>query len=544
MCSNEQSILLKRGLPAAGALLILTALFGLFEHFLAQNLAQLQQGLERTHERITDEIRHATHAVDALHYAVTDELSEPSLPMDETKVKTAYLDKARHNALYSCSEEEAKQRKAPAYNILIFNPLPHDTALRQEIEQEWLKLIGVAPFFSMVEAWFPQFSWSYFVSVKGFTLLVPGVCPDDFDFSIPGFEFDFYKLGTSEKNPKRKLFFTPVYIDQLGKGPMVTVGKPVYIQGVFRGVVDLDVTLSYLSRLLAQESFDARDQAVITNSQGQVVGASQFYNQRIKDEVVMSDNLVPSSILSMTGSQLLQEIEGYYAFKVPLPHEFNLIYWVPKAVVWEKTGWQLFPVVVVLLLIVVLIKSLIRVRRERLNFKELSMTDPLTKAYNRRFFHEMGDKAFLQTQRERKPIAVLMLDIDHFKQVNDTYGHEVGDEVLRGLVKMLEQTLRRSDLFARFGGEEFCILLENVSEQGARQVAQNIRQKFSQLTFKANQETFKVTLSIGVAYGQGESLKQMILVADDALYQAKEKGRNQVVVFRVKEANGASVELA
>ena len=158
-------------------------------------------------------------------------------------------------------------------------------------------------------------------------------------------------------------------------------------------------------------------------------------------------------------------------------------------------------------------------------------TDPLTGVYNRRHFFELSDRHMRQAARTQQPIAVCMIDIDHFKTINDTHGHEVGDRVLVTVSRLCSESLRPIDLFARMGGEEFALLLPNTSHTEALAVANRIRETLSSLRIGLpDGQSIAVTVSIGVASGFGteETLDQLLRQADARLYTAKQHGRNRV----------------
>jgi len=162
--------------------------------------------------------------------------------------------------------------------------------------------------------------------------------------------------------------------------------------------------------------------------------------------------------------------------------------------------------------------------------KNLANKDFLTGAYNRRYFFDSGTAIFLKEKRKKKPLVVAMLDIDKFKNINDTYGHDVGDVAIKEIKRILDNTLRKSDLMARFGGEEFCILLENISLEDTHKLFERIRQRFESNRIDVGTKTISYTVSIGVQFGLVDSLEEMIRLADEALYFAKENGRNQVKI--------------
>jgi diguanylate cyclase (GGDEF)-like protein len=155
-------------------------------------------------------------------------------------------------------------------------------------------------------------------------------------------------------------------------------------------------------------------------------------------------------------------------------------------------------------------------------------TDGLTGLMNRRYFMDIAEQALDTCRRYGHPCSVLMLDADHFKAINDRYGHPVGDEVLVALARVLRKMLRRSDLIARYGGEEFVMLLPHTSAAAALATAQRLRERCGQLVLSRSEGTVRVTVSIGVAtWVAGESLARMLSRADAALYVAKARGRNQ-----------------
>lgn len=165
--------------------------------------------------------------------------------------------------------------------------------------------------------------------------------------------------------------------------------------------------------------------------------------------------------------------------------------------------------------------------------KESNLRDGLTGLYNRKFLDEFIDHLTRQAVRTKTPYALLMLDIDYFKMVNDTYGHDVGDVIIKGLSDTLRESIRESDLAVRFGGEEFLVMLYNADTAGAMKVAEKIRERFAKRTFTALGESIRKTVSIGVSVypEDADGMWKVIKYADIALYRAKNGGRNQVVRF-------------
>ena len=167
-----------------------------------------------------------------------------------------------------------------------------------------------------------------------------------------------------------------------------------------------------------------------------------------------------------------------------------------------------------------------------------TIKDPLTKLYNRRFLEETLPISIATANRENKKLAFLMIDMDHFKEVNDTYGHKSGDMVLERLAKILKSSVRKNDLIIRYGGEEFLIILQNVkSKEDAIQVAEKIRKSVQNTEMEIEEGVIiKKTISIGLSVYPDNCEKgwECIKYADMALYKAKNSGRNKVVVFDKK----------
>ncbi len=167
---------------------------------------------------------------------------------------------------------------------------------------------------------------------------------------------------------------------------------------------------------------------------------------------------------------------------------------------------------------------------------ESARTDQLTKMYNRKFLEEYITKSFAQAKRNNITYGFLMVDIDYFKMVNDTYGHDVGDEAIRVIAHVIMDSIRESDLAIRFGGEEFVVLLYNTTEEGMMKIAEKIRTRFEKKVIEVGQESFTKTCSVGASYypTDGDTAWKCIKYADMALYEAKESGRNKVVRYTQK----------
>ncbi len=167
------------------------------------------------------------------------------------------------------------------------------------------------------------------------------------------------------------------------------------------------------------------------------------------------------------------------------------------------------------------------------DIETLAITDGLTGVYTRRYFIERLEEEIKRSSLHKSILAFLMIDADHFKKINDQYGHLTGDQVLKEISTIIQENVREIDIVGRFGGEEFCVVLAETDMDGARVVAERIRKSVEKRSIKAYDNIVRVTLSIGVALFpiDGKFLEELMDKADWALYRAKSQGRNCVVAF-------------
>ncbi len=163
--------------------------------------------------------------------------------------------------------------------------------------------------------------------------------------------------------------------------------------------------------------------------------------------------------------------------------------------------------------------------------EEISITDGLTQAFNRQYFMDRLRQEVKRANRYNTHVALLMIDIDHFKQVNDTHGHQAGDAVLTSIAAVIKEQLRETDLFARYGGEEFGIIAAAMEQGEALLLAERLRKTIERAEFDYNGKKLRVTVSIGVSAWERDmknNVEELIRRADAALYRAKDEGRNRV----------------
>ena len=184
--------------------------------------------------------------------------------------------------------------------------------------------------------------------------------------------------------------------------------------------------------------------------------------------------------------------------------------------------------------VVARVQSALRYKQQQDKLKEIASRDGLTGAYNHALLIELFQKELAKQERSRGNIAFIMLDIDYFKKVNDTYGHLAGDVVLKELTQIITRNVRSSDIIGRYGGEEFGIVLTDMQLDTVYQLCERIRQSIEGNVFTIGTESLNITVSMGVYFktaGDSINIGEMIKKADEALYKAKHTGRNKVEIY-------------
>lgn len=173
-------------------------------------------------------------------------------------------------------------------------------------------------------------------------------------------------------------------------------------------------------------------------------------------------------------------------------------------------------------------------REQTVMLEQMAITDPLTKIYNRRHFFSLAEIEMDKAARQQRPLSVILIDADHFKRINDTYGHPFGDRVLINVTQIIQTNIRSIDIFARYGGEEFVLLMPDTSERSALGTAERLRKIVGSNLQKHDGKEVHLSISLGVACwnGNGESnITDLIARADQALYESKRKGRNTTTLW-------------
>lgn len=341
-----------------------------------------------------------------------------------------------------------------------------------------------------------------------------------------------------------------VYVDRETGDELVTISSPLYLEGEFAGVISADVFMNDINKVLSKQVADKSVYAYLLDAEGTViahtanpefVGENVFGDiehaelNRYFDTVQQSDQFVNMKydFDGKTIQGIIQKIEGGdWYISVATVESQSLIGRQN-----DNLRNDLFDVIIILV-ISGLIYLVTRIKYE-LDQQNQTLTDDnqrdyLTGIYNRHFFNTYLDRVWLRS-KDTRSVSLMMMDIDHFKKYNDTYGHVLGDEVLKSVTVLIGNLIRKEDVFARYGGEEFVLILDGVMGDDAMIIAEKIRSAvFDANIENANSPSGHVTISIGVtSIIPREHIKvhEFVDMADQAMYQAKEQGRNRVNMY-------------
>jgi diguanylate cyclase (GGDEF)-like protein len=296
-------------------------------------------------------------------------------------------------------------------------------------------------------------------------------------------------------------------------------------------------------KLKIQNQLYMIDELLKNTKELQYFNNSEFVDKLIisqkKEMQYVKDALLNKETITLSGLEIFTNITKNIDYlNTAYNTNMNYLYHYYQEIIDEKNMLKTLIIIVCILSILIVVFLNIfyfsKIQDYIQKVKYLTVVDPMTTLYNRRFLENFIDKFVSQSQRQKTNFSILMFDIDFFKKVNDTYGHDVGDKVIVKLAEILRAQTRKSDLAIRYGGEEFLVLLHNATDDGAIMVAQKIKDAFSSVVFNVGKnEQMKKTISIGIAKypKDADSIWQTIKYADIALYVAKTTGRDKIVTY-------------
>ncbi len=371
-----------------------------------------------------------------------------------------------------------------------------------------------------------EFIWSYYTSSKGFMLLSPSTTIDQFNFTESVYNKPFWQVATPKFNPKKQTVISDLYDDAAGKGWMISISTPVYSGSTFKGVISLDVGIKYLEKRLHSTLGDLKENLLLTSKNGFIITGEEYQRTKAFDLTKFDvEQLSPYHLMTVDdniiySSNLIQN-KFYVFYQIP-KQKFN------KLVI--KNALNEFLICTLTFIVLYLVGHLLIMLKKT---RRLAQIDGLTQIYNRQTLEKLSIREFMNTKRRSGKISAIMIDIDHFKNLNDTHGHKVGDHGIQHVTKIVNDTIRKTDIFGRYGGEEFLLTLPNTDIQATMIVAEKLRLAVETSSFE---QGIKITISLGCSeycasnedYDDGVAFQDLCNYADKALYQAKQQGRNCV----------------
>lgn len=375
--------------------------------------------------------------------------------------------------------------------------------LKVDTRHELHSVLYLKPLFKTILNSKHDIEWVYYTSAKNFLFLAPTneLWPKELLSSI--YTKAFWTEAVPSNNPEGKLVLTKLYDDVAGKGYMTSLSLPISNNGEFMGILSIDIGLNALNKMMVQDKLPGV--VYLVNKDNQIIASNKEFkindilaSKNRKSELSMFDDMIKLVYIENQEEKIISIIKNSLSQVLLLIFILSIIY--------------------MLCYLVILIRKI----------ENLANKDSLTSLLNRRAMRRQSKQQLNMANRYNQNISILLLDIDFFKNVNDTYGHHVGDLTIREISKILSKNTRETDLVSRYGGEEFLIMLSNTDIKNAYLLAERIRKEIYSLKIKNTD--LKVTISIGCTqYKKDEKLDDFINRADVLLYKAKDEGRNRTM---------------
>lgn len=399
-------------------------------------------------------------------------------------------------------------------------------------DEEIVEELGLAflfnSFFSQIYARVPEICSIYYTSESGFQNIYPWVHSREHVYSDELLQEPFFLRAGPRNNPSHWPVWVMTPAGMEGEDKTLSLSAPIYDGAYFRGVVTIDYAGKTLLEPLAKD--DADYDSFLVDENLRVVAASD--NQ--KNDAGLPETL---ELTAEETEQLRQAQEGstfavgsHYIYKSTLPETtITLVVTAPRSRLALKSFFLTLPIILVGMLLLGTLFILANLRRAERKLKLASITDSLTGLRNRRYLDTVMEEEIAKAGKNRQKLSLISMDLDRFKNVNDTWGHLVGDEVLKLVAESVKKNLRREDTLVRMGGEEFMVLLPRTGIQETFEVAEKIR-----LAVKAAEHprSGNITVSLGVAeHRPGESSANLYRRVDKAMYAAKLAGRDRTHIY-------------
>ncbi|PFH82604.1 sensor domain-containing diguanylate cyclase [Bacillus sp. AFS088145] len=452
-----------------------------------------------------------------------------------------YLKYDQSTNTFSTDQIEGTPLEFNSGNITGNGPIDDTPKKKREIElAEELN-----PYFKEAYNAFPNIAWIYYTSLNGFINLYPFVPSNEFKFSKESLNEDTTKLGTIKENPNRTVYWSEPYLDRAGKGMMVTVSAPVDVNSHYIGAISIDITFESLSKQLTKGAT-----SILANKKGEIIASSDksFLSTTKIANISQLDPYHPNAFLhaiETMPSDHIEKIHGVEVLKKEIAGtDWSFYYVLTNQEKAHIIGGRLFVIILISTLVVWIfwiaekrklaeeqLKTLVsELAEDNTELHVLSTKDALTNALNRRGIEKRIQTEILQTKKEKNDLTFILFDIDSFKQINDCYGHSVGDYVLTESAKTVEHSIRASDILGRWGGEEFILILPGTGYKQAMELAERLRQQIENHPYEVMGNLIPVTVTFGVSvYNEENGVQESIDRADQAMYKGKQNGKNQVI---------------
>lgn len=287
-------------------------------------------------------------------------------------------------------------------------------------------------------------------------------------------------------------------------------------------VDDNNLNLRLLTEILEDEGYEIRP---VNEALKAIEAAKEF-----KPEIILLDIMMPD----IDGFQLCKNMKSDFDLKdIPIIMVTAKTEGTDIKKALELGAFDYVKKPVDEIEVIARVQSALRYKKNQDKLKDMAMKDGLTGLYNHALLVELFDKEFLKQSRAGSNICFAMIDIDYFKKINDTYGHTIGDVILMELSDILMDSVRKSDVVGRYGGEEFGIIIPDISKNDSFQLCERIRHAVEKYNFNKEDKAIRITISIGICFkgfGDDISYLDMIKKADEMLYRAKGNGRNRVEI--------------
>jgi diguanylate cyclase (GGDEF)-like protein len=390
------------------------------------------------------------------------------------------------------------------------------------IFREFQLAVGLSPILRAALEHDPTSPWAYYISRSGFLYLYPRVSPDEFFVTPELIDMHFRLDGKPLLTAERRVYWSKIYEDVAGKGLLATVSHPIFHGSDFIGTVSVDVSAkTLLDHIAAHTPPDINVRLLSEN------GADMLPETHPRGGPID---------LARTPSDEVLSVDDHHIIVLPISEaRWHLVLALPSHQSFRTALSATLPHALLLLFVLVSLGLVLFLARSLRRLAALSHHDSLTNLHNRRHLEEAGPIEFSRARRGLQQVALLIVDLDHFKSYNDAMGHSAGDTALRNIASRLKTTLRRdTDLLCRVGGEEFVAISPVRNDDETRALAEKLRAavREAQLPHPNSPDGF-LTASVGaitVWKDRWVTLEQAYELADKALYQSKQAGRDSVTI--------------